>query len=175
MNIYWTLLTYKTWNLYIAATNKGICYIGTQDGSFEDLSSWAKKHYPKNLLIEGSGELEPFRKQLIEYFNGNRQSFTCPLDFSESGTAFQTAVWKALCTIPFGETVTYLDIANEINNPKAVRAVGGAIGSNPLTIMIPCHRVIGKNGKLTGFSGGIEMKKHLLELERNNHPTNIDK
>jgi methylated-DNA-[protein]-cysteine S-methyltransferase len=170
--IYWTRLTYKTWNLYIAATNKGLCYVGAQDGPYEDFLLWAKKHLPKSQLVEDDKKLLLYRSQLIEYFDGERKEFTIPFDFS--GTDFQKDVWKALCNIPYGETVSYSDIANAIKNPKAVRAVGGAIGKNSLTIIVPCHRVIGKNGSLTGFSGGIEMKKRLLALENEFHPTIFD-
>ena len=99
----------------------------------------------------------------MQYFNGERSQFTLPLDLK--GTVFQISVWQQLLNIPFGETVAYSYIAEKINNPKAVRAVGRAIGQNPLTVVIPCHRVIGKNGTLTGFRGGLEMKKVLLSLE----------
>ena len=102
-------------------------------------------------------------RQLQEYFAGQRQSFTVPLDMQ--GTAFQKSVWQALLTIPFGQTRTYSEIANQIGAPKAVRAVGAANGKNPISIMAPCHRVIGASGKLTGFAGGLEAKAYLLKLE----------
>lgn len=103
-------------------------------------------------------------RQLLEYFDGKRSRFDLPLDFT--GTPFQKKVWAALCRIPFGETRSYADIAKEVGSPKAVRAVGSANGKNPISIIAPCHRVIGKNGKLTGFAGGLEVKGFLLELER---------
>ena len=102
-------------------------------------------------------------RQLRQYFAGERQQFDMPYD--TVGTAFQKKVWQALLTIPFGETRSYLQIAEQIGNPKAVRAVGAANGKNPLSIMAPCHRVIGSNGKLTGFAGGLAVKAFLLELE----------
>lgn len=102
-------------------------------------------------------------RQLQEYFAGRRQSFDLPLDVT--GTPFQRRVWKALRTIPFGETRSYGQIAAQIGNPRAVRAVGAANGRNPLPIVAPCHRVIGSNGTLTGFAGGIETKARLLALE----------
>jgi methylated-DNA-[protein]-cysteine S-methyltransferase len=102
-------------------------------------------------------------KQLKEYFAGKRQAFTVRLDFN--GTDFQKKVWTALMGIPFNETRTYGQIAREIGMPKASRAVGAAIGRNPISIITPCHRVIGTSGDLTGFAGGIETKKHLLRLE----------
>jgi methylated-DNA-[protein]-cysteine S-methyltransferase len=101
--------------------------------------------------------------QLNEYFSGKRQSFSIKLDFT--GTEFQQAVWRALLTITYGENRSYGQIAQQIGKPKAVRAVGTAIGKNPIAIIAPCHRVIGANGKLTGFAGGLAAKSCLLDLE----------
>ncbi len=102
--------------------------------------------------------------QLTQYFEGRLKQFN--LDLQPKGTAFQKQVWQALLTIPYGTTVTYGEIAERIDNPKAFRAVGLANRSNPIPIIIPCHRVIGKNGKLTGFAGGLDIKQALLDLER---------
>ena len=107
--------------------------------------------------------LNETEKQLIEYFAGHRTKFNLPLEFQ--GTTFQKSVWSALLNIPFGETRTYKDIAESIGNVKAVRAVGAANGKNPISIIAPCHRVIGANGKLVGFAGGLENKQILLKLE----------
>jgi methylated-DNA-[protein]-cysteine S-methyltransferase len=102
-------------------------------------------------------------RQLEEYFAGKRKIFSLPLDFH--GTDFQKKVWAALLTIPFGETRSYAQIAIQIGNPKAVRAVGAANGKNPISIIAPCHRVIGSNGGLTGFAGGLAAKTLLLSHE----------
>ena len=102
-------------------------------------------------------------RQLGEYFAGGRTTFALTLD--PQGTAFQQAVWEALRTIPFGETRSYGEIARQIGRPTAVRAVGAANGRNPLSIVTPCHRVIGTNGRLTGFAGGLDTKAFLLRLE----------
>ena len=107
--------------------------------------------------------LQETERQLQEYFAGKRRAFSLPLDFS--GTEFQQKVWQALLTIPFGETRSYGQIAAQIGSTKAVRAVGAANGRNPISIVAPCHRVIGSNGKLTGFAGGLEAKALLLGLE----------
>ena len=104
------------------------------------------------------------QKQLTEYFAGKRQQFDLPLDFA--GTEFQHKVWQALLSIPFGETRSYRDIAEQIGNVKAVRAVGAANGKNPISIIAPCHRVVGTNGKLVGFAGGLDNKDILLRLEK---------
>jgi methylated-DNA-[protein]-cysteine S-methyltransferase len=102
-------------------------------------------------------------RQLDDYFSGKRRSFSLQLDFK--GTEFQKKVWAALLTIPFGETRSYGQIAKQIKKPKAVRAVGAANGRNPVSIIAPCHRVIGSTGKLTGFAGGLETKARLLAWE----------
>jgi methylated-DNA-[protein]-cysteine S-methyltransferase len=102
-------------------------------------------------------------RQLNAYFSGKDQKFSLVLDFV--GTVFQKKVWKALLAIPFGETRTYAQISREIGHPAAVRAVGAAIGRNPISVIAPCHRVIGSNGKLTGFAGGLEAKAYLLGME----------
>lgn len=102
-------------------------------------------------------------KQLQAYFMGGLKRFTVKLNFN--GTPFQQNVWRALLTIPYGETRSYGDIAKQLGNPKAVRAVGAANGRNPISIIAPCHRVIGASGKLTGFAGGLDVKAKLLALE----------
>ena len=104
------------------------------------------------------------RAQLTEYFAGERSSFDLPL--VPEGTGFQRKVWSALCEIPYGETISYGELARHIGQPSAARAVGLANGSNPLPIVVPCHRVIGADGSLTGFGGGIERKRWLLAHEK---------
>ena len=103
------------------------------------------------------------RTQLAEYFAGGRQAFDLPLELG--GTPFQRAVWTALREIPYGETVTYGELARRLDRPAAVRAVGAANGRNPIAVVVPCHRVIGADGSLTGFGGGLDRKRALLELE----------
>lgn len=107
--------------------------------------------------------LRETRQQLCEYFAGERRVFSLPLDLN--GTAFQRRVWQALLTIPYGETRSYGQIARQIGQPRAVRAVGAANGRNPISIIAPCHRVIGTSGRLTGFAGGLAAKAQLLALE----------
>jgi len=106
------------------------------------------------------------QQQLSEYFSGQRKVFDIPLDFE--GTDFQKQVWSALLTIPYGETRSYKQIAQQLGNEKAVRAVGAANGKNPISIIAPCHRVIGAGGALVGFAGGLDKKEILLSLELNN-------
>jgi methylated-DNA-[protein]-cysteine S-methyltransferase len=124
---------------------------------------------PKRVRLNLVGEapdhpvLAEAERQLGEYFAGRRQAFDLPLDFV--GTEFQAKVWTALLNIPFGETRSYGQIARDLGDPKAVRAVGAANGRNPISIVAPCHRVIGASGALTGFAGGLEAKALLLALE----------
>lgn len=109
------------------------------------------------LLVQAAGQLD-------EYFTGKRKEFDLPL--AAEGTLFQKKVWNALCTIPYGETRSYKDIAIQIGNAKACRAVGMANHNNPIGIIVPCHRVVGADGKLVGYAGGLDRKQLLLELER---------
>jgi len=104
------------------------------------------------------------KTQLVEYFAGERTQFDLPL--AARGTDFQNRVWHALMSVQYAQVASYSDIANAIGNPKAVRAVGAANGKNPIAIVVPCHRIIGKNGTLTGYAGGLDKKQHLLALEQ---------
>ncbi|NIJ42113.1 methylated-DNA-[protein]-cysteine S-methyltransferase [Parvibaculum indicum] len=139
-----------------AATDRGLCVLLFPNKE----TAWPKK--------EGSAKarrhLAETRKALADYFAGTRKEFS-DIALDMQGTDFQRSVWSALLTIPFGETRSYGDIARQIGNPKAVRAVGLANGQNPVPVIVPCHRVIGANGKLTGFGGGIETKQWLLAHE----------
>jgi methylated-DNA-[protein]-cysteine S-methyltransferase len=116
-----------------------------------------------SVLAGSDPALDACARQLSEYFAGRRRSFDLPL--APAGTVFQQAVWAALAAIPWGEMRSYRDIARAIGRPAAVRAVGAANGRNPLPIVVPCHRVVGSDGSLTGYAGGLEIKKRLLQLE----------
>jgi O-6-methylguanine DNA methyltransferase len=113
--------------------------------------------------VESPDQTAPYARQLEEYFAGRRRGFDLPLDIR--GTGFQKRCWQELLKIPYGETRSYADIARAMGNPLAVRAVGLANGQNPIAIIVPCHRVIGSDGSLTGYGGGLETKRKLLELE----------
>ena len=142
--------------LFLAADDKALRIIEFPENrhAVKRLSSW----------IDGDNAvLAETRRQLDDYFAGKRRGFDLPL--SPSGTAFQQDVWMALRQIPYGETWSYADLARRIDKPAAVRAVGAANGRNPLPIVVPCHRVIGADGSLTGFGGGLPTKRFLLQLE----------
>lgn len=119
---------------------------------------------PKWILQENHPLFEQVSAALTRYFNGEKEDFA-GIPLNPQGTPFQQSIWQQLCQIAYGETTSYGELANRINKPKAVRAVGGAVGSNPISIIIPCHRVLGKTRQLTGFGGGLPAKRHLLQLE----------
>ena len=123
-----------------------------------------KKGLNAEFIEQDDEVLQQTRKELDEYFNSERREFDVPL--LTVGTDFQKSVWKALMRVPFGTTSTYLQLAKDIDNPKAVRAVANANGANAIGIIIPCHRIIGSNGELTGYAGGLLVKKRLLKLEQ---------
>lgn len=145
--------------------------IGVEEGSLsylEFVEEGKKKedYIPEGYRIEESPLIIETKKQLDQYFAGKRKEFTIPLIFT-IGTEFQQKVWRALMEIPYGETRSYKDIAEMVGSPKAARAVGGANNKNPIVIIVPCHRVIGADGSLVGFGGGMDIKIKLLEVEKN--------
>jgi methylated-DNA-[protein]-cysteine S-methyltransferase len=143
--------------LTLVASDKGLAAILWQDDDPDRVRLGPLVEQRDNAIL---AETE---RQLGEYFAGRSKRFTVPLDFT--GTDFQKRVWQALLTIPFGETRSYGEIARQIGSPTASRAVGAANGRNPISIIAPCHRVIGSTGKLTGFAGGLPAKQYLLGLE----------
>ncbi|EOD54281.1 methylated-DNA--[protein]-cysteine S-methyltransferase [Aeromonas molluscorum] len=153
--IRYDLLTTDCGPLLIAINEQGLCHVDFLEGErpLPIQDEWQRD----------AAALAPYLAEFREYFAGERQGFTLPL--AAKGTEFQQAVWQALCDIPYGETCSYGEIARRIGRPKAVRAVGAANGRNPLSIIVPCHRVIGQNGSLTGYAGGLAIKQALLKLE----------
>ncbi|TFE00790.1 methylated-DNA--[protein]-cysteine S-methyltransferase [Jeotgalibacillus sp. R-1-5s-1] len=163
MTIYWNQFDIKDRSYYIAVSSKGVCYFGTQSEGFEGLEAWVMKTYKEAHLEHNSVKTGPYIEELTDYFDGVKQTFNMKVDVK--GTPFQEEVWQALRDIPFGETRSYADIAEVIGRPKAVRAVGGAVGANPVLITIPCHRVIAKDGSIGGFSSGLDLKRVLMRIE----------
>lgn len=150
--------------LFLARTAKGLRFLEFMDRkSLKRMIAAHAGAYPDATWDPSLLELKAITEQLESYFLGTLHDFEIPLD--PVGSEFQTKVWKALCRIPFGETRTYGDIARAVDQPKASRAVGLANHDNPLAIVIPCHRVIGANGNLTGYGGGMNRKRWLLEHE----------
>ena len=147
--------------VFFYETPVGKLCIGEEDGVIVR-TTWSK--IPTEYVLEETELILQCKMQLDEYFRGERKTFDLPL--VPKGTDFQKKVWNALKEIPYGETRTYGEIAAAVGNPKAARAVGMANNKNPIGIIIPCHRVVGANGKLVGYAGGMEKKEWLLQLER---------
>lgn len=162
--VYWDRVPFRGWRLYLAATEIGLCCLTLPNGTYEALRDRVVKSIPGAQLVESMEQMKPYTRQLTEYLHGERREFTLPLDLR--GTSFQMAVWNALCRIPYGETRSYSEIARDVDRVKAVRAVGAANGANPIAVVVPCHRVIGKDGSLTGYAGGgLPIKAELLQIE----------
>lgn len=161
--VYYATLSHPDWPLVLAATERGFCFLGSLGKDVSELQTWVQKTIPRAELKQSEEKLSPFAAQFTEYFEGTRTAFDFPLDMR--GTPFQQSVWKALLDIPYGQVRTYSDIAEHLQKPKAVRAVGSAIGKNPVMIVVPCHRVIQKSGAISGYRGSLEMKRQLLKLE----------
>jgi len=150
--------------LVVVGSSKGICRICFSIQSFRDASPWFQRHFS---CLPEKGWQPPLREaveQLTQYFEGKRRDFDLTLDLR--GTSFQLGMWRQLLKIPFGSTASYGEVARRMGNPGASRAVGSAAGSNPVSIVVPCHRVIGQDGSLVGFGGGLAIKEQLLGSER---------
>ncbi len=144
-----------------------LCLLGFRSrGMHEVIDDRIRKGLNAEFVEQDDEILEKTRRQLDEYLNGNRKEFDIPLLMV--GTDFQKRVWNALMEVPYGATSTYLQLAKDVNNEKAVRAVGNANRANPISIIVPCHRIIGSDGKLVGYGSGLSLKKRLLELEQSN-------
>jgi len=144
----------------LASSKKGVVCVKTEDRSEISLSRWKREGME---LKEDDGPNLGLTSQLDAYFAGKLRDFTVPLDLR--GTSFQREVWDLLCGIPWGETRSYGEIAQALGRPRAARAVGRAVGTNPVSIVVPCHRIVGSDGSLTGYGGGLDRKTALLKLE----------
>src|SRR5690625_4343145 len=153
-NIYWSTCIVDNWQMYIAKTDEGLCYIGTPNASFSELETWVNKKIANGTLIKKNEVLQDDIIDVKKYLQGKTTTFSVPIHLID--TDLQKQVWQTLQTVPYGKTKTYTDIATQIGRPKAVRAVGSAIGANPLLMIIPCHRILAKSGGLAGFRAGLD-------------------
>jgi len=163
--LFWSSVSCPQGLIIVMATESGVCWTGTPGTPIDEGFTSLRRIMQFDRVIEGE-EIAPLQQAMDElrrYLAGEHVQFTCPLDLH--GTAFQKEVWEELYRIPYGETRTYAEIAHAIGRPAAVRAVGAANGANPVAIIVPCHRVIGSNGSLTGYGGGLHTKAWLLSLE----------
>lgn len=161
VSLYWLRCPSPWGALRLLATDRGLCRIVLPgEGGVE---GWVARHLDGAVAVEGAAIVQEARAQLEDYWAGRRRAFDLPLDIY--GTPFQQAVWKLLSAIPYGETRSYAQLAAALGRPRAARAVGQANGANPLPIVIPCHRVVQRDGSLGGYGGGTALKGALLELE----------
>ena len=150
-------------NIFFYQTNIGEIGIVENKGAITNLFI-KRECIPQEVFVKETAVLKEAGKQLMDYLTGKRKSFALPL--APKGTEFQQKVWRALQEIPCGETRSYGDVARSIGQPKASRAIGMANNKNPILILIPCHRVVGANGKLVGYAAGLQVKEYLLKLEK---------
>ncbi len=163
--LHWSSVPSPMGECIILATEAGVCWTGTPGTPVDEGIAWAKHALQVEHVIEG-GHCPPLQiatEELRRYLEGERVQFSCSLDWH--GTPFQISVWRELYRIPYGETRSYREIACAIGRPTASRAVGAANGANPIAIIVPCHRVVGSNGELVGYGGGLATKEWLLALE----------
>ncbi len=159
----WTSVCLQDWQFHLATTQRGLCLVAVDD-SDEQFIGDLQRRYPQASVNRRDHELSSYVKELAQYLAGVRSEFDLPLDIE--GTPFQLQTWRALSEIPYGETRTYGQVARTIGRPQAARAVGGACNKNPVMLFVPCHRVVGSNGSLVGFGGGLALKRALLKLEQ---------
>lgn len=164
--VYWDSIKTPHGDVILMATEKGIIWASTPSTAFSVGKQWVQKIIPTAEFTKDQTFpiLRKAREELKKYLNGQSTNFSGPFDLH--GTAFQVAVWQEMLRIPYGKTKTYGEVAALVGKPKAPRAVGGACNKNPIAILVPCHRIVGSTGSLTGYGGGLPAKKWLLELEK---------
>ena len=160
---YWTAFTSTLGTCYVAGTRKGVCRLAIPNETREHFLVRLYRHFESANVLPHPGPGMDCIDQIGEYLAGERTRFEIHLDLR--GTDFQLATWDALLRIPYGTTVTYRDLARSMNTPKAYQAVGSAVGQNPMRIVVPCHRVLGSDGSMTGYAAGIGTKQWLLRHE----------
>jgi len=156
--LYGSVIGWEGWQFAIVSSLKGLRYVDLHGSPLSGLSERLNAH-----VAPDDERNLPALRELREYLAGERELFSIPLDIQ--GTPFQQSVWKAIRGVPYGKTTSYEEIAVRVGRPKATRAVGQAVGANPVPIFIPCHRIVGKQGDLTGYGGGLPLKERLLALE----------
>lgn len=161
--LYCTSFDSKIGLIYIASTEKGVCKVSVPRQTKKDFFRWLHDNFEDNEVVDNKSRNKEVIDQLNRYFNGKLAKFTCPVDLI--GTPFQIRVWKELTKIPYGTTISYKQLARHVGTGRGFQAVGRANATNPIPIIVPCHRVIGTDGSLVGYSSGIKTKEFLLKLE----------
>ena len=152
-------------SLRIASSDRGLAYVQLPHANGRGFDGWRIRHAPGARVERGVEPNRVYVEQIVDFLEGKRRDFDCPVDLR--GTPFQVAVLEQVAKIPFGETRSYKEIAEAVGKASASRAVGAANGANPVSLVVPCHRVIAKDGHLQGYGGGLELKAKLLAMERN--------
>ncbi|MCL6563736.1 MAG: methylated-DNA--[protein]-cysteine S-methyltransferase [Firmicutes bacterium] len=164
----WTgLYRFESWEFELLWGEEGLCYLGTLAGTWE-MTRYLQRYWPGAALRRASTLPDPLARQLSEYFAGTRYHWDFPI--LPRGTPFQKAVWEAVLKIPYGEVRTYAEIAHALGRERGFRAIGAAVGSNPISLLIPCHRVVASGGGLGGYGGGVDLKARLLAHEAAHRP-----
>src|SRR5712692_4987999 len=162
--VYCTSFDSRIGHIYVASTEVGVCKISVPRETRKDFFSWLEHQFDLDAVVDNKSHNREVIDQLTRYFNGKLAKFTC--DVHLVGTPFQIRVWKELARIPYGTTVTYGQLAKRVGVPKGLQAMGRATSANPVPIIVPCHRVVGSDGSLVGYSAGIKTKEFLLRLDR---------
>ena len=162
--IFYAALATPIGEMHLASTRAGLCKVALPSENRAEFLAWLRRALPSATLIDSANANAAAIEELEAYLDGRLTEFHAPLDMR--GTEFQRAVWGAVATIPYAETRSYGEIAREVGRPLACRAVGAANGANPLPPFVPCHRVIGSSGALTGYGGGLPLKARLLDMEQ---------
>lgn len=164
VKLFYTTFIWKEYEVHLAARKEGLCFISVDDQGLEELYEFHRRYVPERLLEKNDEQMESYKVALRRFLNGQATTFELPLHIE--GSDFQKQVWEKLKEIPYGTTQSYTEVAQSIQRPEAVRAVANAIGQNPLLFVIPCHRVLRKDGSLSGFRAGVHLKEKLLRLEK---------
>ncbi len=171
-SLYVTHLASSIGELTIASSDQGLAYVGLPRANGRGFAGWCKRYAADHVFDSNAAQSAERNAlattQVCEFLAGDREAFDLPLDLR--GTPFQLGVYKVVAEIPYGESLAYGDVALQIGRPAAVRAVGAANGANPIPLVIPCHRVVARNGHLQGYAGGLELKGRLLAMESASHP-----
>ncbi|MFC1543036.1 methylated-DNA--[protein]-cysteine S-methyltransferase [Candidatus Neomarinimicrobiota bacterium] len=157
------LFSTRIGTLTVVKSGRGVCFIGLPSATIAQVEAWANRHFPGESLQNARAPFVQERREFREYLDGQRTTFSLLID--HRNTPFSTKVLEEVSHIPYGSTATYGAIARKVDHPRAARAVGRAVATNPLALVIPCHRILGSDGSLTGFGGGLVLKQELLRLE----------
>lgn len=163
--IYYDTLQFADYKFLIAVSDKGLVYLDIISDEVANVTTFFAKYKETIVPVYNSKKVAPYKTQLVEYLQGKRQVFDMAIDFGVRGTSFQQEVWQELLKVPFGESSSYSLLAEAVGRPQATRAVGTAVGKNPIPIIVPCHRILRKDGGIGGYAGGLPLKYRLLAIE----------